>query len=86
MIASRNPMRDRVAIANAATTGFVPHNIERTPASLTLEACTAVLRDTGLTAADIDGLCGSIPDAPAVQAALGLPERHVVREPGHPVR
>jgi acetyl-CoA acetyltransferase len=73
VIASRNPMKDRVAIANAATTGFVPHNTERTPASLVLEACTSVLRDTGLTAADVDGLCGSIPDAPAVQAALGLP-------------
>jgi acetyl-CoA acetyltransferase len=73
VIASRNPMKDRVAIANATTTGFVPHNTERTPASLVLEACTAVLRETGLTAADVDGLCGSIPDAPAVQAALGLP-------------
>jgi acetyl-CoA acetyltransferase len=73
VIASRNPMKDRVAIANTATTGFVPHNSERTPASLVLEACTTVLRDTGLRAADVDGLCGSIPDAPAVQAALGLP-------------
>jgi acetyl-CoA acetyltransferase len=73
VIASRNPARDRVAIANTATTGFVPHNTERTPASLVLEACTAVLRDTGLGAGDVDGLCGSIPDAPAVQAALGLP-------------
>ncbi|HZP28537.1 MAG TPA: thiolase family protein [Acidimicrobiia bacterium] len=74
MIASRNPMKDRVAIANASTTGFVPHNTERSPASLALEACTAVLRDSGLGAGDVDGLCGSIPDAPAMQAALGLPD------------
>jgi acetyl-CoA acetyltransferase len=73
VIASRNPAKDRVAFANAATTGFVPHNTDRTPMSLVLEACTAVLRDTRLGAGDVDGLCGSIPDAPAVQAALGLP-------------
>ena len=86
MIASRNPMKDRVAIANAATTGFVPHNTERTPASLALEACIAVLRDTGLTAADVDGLCGSIPDRARRAGRARHPEGHLVRQPDDPVR
>ena len=64
--------KDRVAIANASTTGFVAKNSDRSPMSLAAEACIAVLRDTGLSAADVDGICGSIPSAPAVQAALGI--------------
>jgi acetyl-CoA acetyltransferase len=71
---ARNPIKDAVAISNVATTGFVPKNTERSPASLALEACTAVLRDSGLTAADVDGICGSIPPAPDIQAALGIPD------------
>ncbi len=71
---SRNPMKDRVSIANASTTGFVARNTERSPASLAAEACVNVLRDSGLTAADVDGICGSMPDARVMQAALGIPE------------
>jgi acetyl-CoA acetyltransferase len=72
---ARNPLKDRVAIANAATTGFVASNSERSPGSLAVEACIAVLRDTGLSAGDVDGICGSgVPTAPWVQAALGIPE------------
>ncbi len=74
MSITRNPLKDRVAISNAATTGFVARNSDRSPMSLAAEACTAVLRDTELSAADVDGLCGSIPAAPDLQAALGLPE------------
>jgi acetyl-CoA acetyltransferase len=70
---NRNPMKDRVAFAGAATTGFVAHNTERSQASLAAEACIGVLRECGLTAADVDGLCGSFPHAPALQATLGIP-------------
>jgi acetyl-CoA acetyltransferase len=66
---------DTVAIANAATTGFTARNGDRSPGSLAVEACTAVLRDTGLRAEDIDGICGSaVPTAAWMQAALGIPE------------
>jgi acetyl-CoA acetyltransferase len=74
MIGRRNPVKDKVAFANAATTGFTAHNTERSAASLVSEACIAVLRDCGLTAADVDGICGSIPLAPQIQSALGIPE------------
>jgi acetyl-CoA acetyltransferase len=71
---ARNPMRDRVAIAGAATTGFHPRNTDRSQASYVAEACKAVMDECGLTPLDIDGLCGSMPAAPAVQSMLGIPE------------
>lgn len=74
MTSARNPMKDRVAFASAATTGFAARNTERSQASYAAEACTKVLRECGLTAADVDGICGSVPEAPAVQAMLGIPE------------
>ena len=74
MITKRNPAKDKVAIATATTTGFVARNTDRSAASLALEACVAALRDCGLTAGDVDGICGSIPSAPEVQSALGIPE------------
>src|SRR4051812_6047477 len=74
MITSRNPLRDRVAIAAAATTGFVAANTGRSQASLAAEACIKVLRECGLGREDVDGICGSAPTAPAVQAMLGIPE------------
>ncbi len=74
MISARNPMKDRVAIAGAATTGFTPRNTGRSQASFVAEACTKVLRECGLTAADVDGICGTLPAAPAVQSMLGIPE------------
>jgi acetyl-CoA acetyltransferase len=74
MISTRNPMKDQVAFGGAATTGFVPHNTDRSQASLAAEACIAVLRDCEIDATDVDGVCGSVPDAPAVQSMLGIPE------------
>lgn len=74
MISARNPMKDKVAFAGAATTGFVAHNSGRSQASFAAEACTTVLRECGLTAADVDGVCGSNPSAPFVQSMLGIPE------------
>lgn len=67
-------MKDQVAFAAAATTGFVAWNSGRSQASLAAEACTAVLRACGLGASDVDGVCGSMPSAPAVQSMLGIPQ------------
>jgi len=75
VISSRNPMKNQVAFAGAATTGFVPYNTERSQLSLAAEACIAVMRECGLGADDIDGMCGtSVPEAYELQAALGIPE------------
>ena len=74
MISSRHPMKDQVAFAGAASTGFVAHNTERSQASLAAEACVKVLRECGLAAADVDGICGASPAANEVQAMLGIPE------------
>ena len=74
MISARNPMKDKVAIAGAATTGFTPHNTTRSQTSLAAEACIQVIRDCGLTAADINGICGSAVPAATLQATLGVPE------------
>jgi acetyl-CoA acetyltransferase len=74
MRSGRNPMKDRVAFAGAATTGFVPRNSRRSQASWVAEACTKVLRECGLRPEDIDGICGSSPSAANVQAMLGIPE------------
>jgi acetyl-CoA acetyltransferase len=41
---------------------------------LVLDACIAALRDAGLGADDVDGICGSMVSAQYVQAALGIPE------------
>ncbi len=70
----RNPMKDRVAIAGAASTGFQPRNTDRSQASYVAQACKAVLDQCGLAPQDVDGLCGSLPAAPAVQSMLGIPE------------
>src|SRR5437660_928762 len=60
-------LKDQVAIVSAATTGFTPRNTERSQASYALEASIAAIRDAGLTAADIDGICGTTPDAAYMQ-------------------
>ncbi len=74
MITSRNPMKDRVAIAGASTTGFTAKNTTRSPLSYAADACISVLRQCGLDARDIDGICGTIPSAVTLQATLGIPE------------
>jgi acetyl-CoA acetyltransferase len=74
MTNGRNPIKDRVAVAGAATTGFHARNTDRSQASYVAEACKDVLDQCGLTPRDIDGLCGSMPLAPAVQSMLGIPE------------
>ncbi|ARE37776.1 acetyl-CoA acetyltransferase (plasmid) [Rhodococcus sp. BH4] len=74
MIDSRNPMKDRVAIAGASTTGFTARNTARSQTSLAAEASIDVLRLCGLRASDIDGICGSWPSAAVMQSTLGIPE------------
>jgi acetyl-CoA acetyltransferase len=66
-------LKDQVAIAGASTTGFAAHNLERSQTSLAAEACIDVIRKCGLTAADVDGLCGSWPNVEIMQSTLGLP-------------
>jgi len=72
--AARHPMKDRVAIAAASTTGFVAQNLDRSHASLAAEACIDAIRACGLTREDIDGLCGSWPSASVMQSTLGIPK------------
>jgi acetyl-CoA acetyltransferase len=79
---ARNPVKDQVAIAAAATTGFIAANTPRSQAALAAEACIKVVRESGLTAADVDGLCGSWPSAAVLQSTLGLPK---VTWSGNPV-
>jgi acetyl-CoA acetyltransferase len=70
---TRNTMKNQVAIAAAATTGFVAKNSGRTQTSLAAQAAIDVIRAAGLAKQDIDGLCGTWPSANELQAALGLP-------------
>jgi acetyl-CoA acetyltransferase len=71
----RNPAKDGVAIASAATTGFVAANTNRSQLSYATEACVRALRAAGLAADDVDGIVGSsVPSAAALQQALGIPE------------
>ena len=75
-------MKDQVAIAGASTTGFVASNLERSQASLAAQACIDVIGKCGLTAADVDGLCGSWPSVAVLQSTLGIPK---VTWSGNPV-
>lgn len=85
MITSRNPMRDTVAFAGAATTGMTAANTGRSQAALVAEACIKVLRESGLTAKDVDGICGTNPSAPYVQSMLGIPEVTWFANPSMPL-
>ena len=71
MIGDRNPMKDRVAFASAATTGFGRDLGDVTPASLAVDACITAIRDAGLDASEINGLVGANPQY--VQSTLGIP-------------
>ena len=84
MVSARNPAKNKVAIAGVATTGMTPHNTGRSQFSLAAEAAVAVLRQTGLTATDVDGICGSTPPAPQMASGLGLSELSWFAEPAIP--
>jgi acetyl-CoA acetyltransferase len=74
MSADRNPAKDRVAIAGVGLSPYSRDRGDGTPGSLVVDACIAALRDAGLGAGDVDGICGSMVAAQYVQAALGIPE------------
>lgn len=71
-MSSRNPMRHKVAIAGAASTGFTAANTDFSQTALVARACIDVIRTCGLAKDDIDGLCGSWPSVAELQAALGI--------------
>jgi acetyl-CoA acetyltransferase len=73
-VGTRNPAKDAVAIVGA---GRVPYSRDagRSGPALALAAASAAVRDAGLGARDIDGVCGSpIMSDAELQIALGLPE------------
>jgi acetyl-CoA acetyltransferase len=70
---TRNPIKDKVAVVGVGSTGF-SRNAGRSRMSLGVEAAVSAIRDAGLTASDIDGVCGTNPNAAALVGALGLPE------------
>ncbi|MCU1457918.1 MAG: hypothetical protein JWL73_2010 [Actinomycetia bacterium] len=82
MIGRANPVKDRVAFASAATTGFRRDESEATPESLALDACIAAIQAAGLGPAAINGLIGA--DAEYMQSALGLPHLTYWNGPGIP--
>ncbi|KRD05738.1 acetyl-CoA acetyltransferase [Mycobacterium sp. Root265] len=69
----RNAMKDQVAIVAATTTGFTAANTATTQTALAARAGIDAIRAAGLTAQDIDGLCGSWPSTAVLQSTLGLP-------------
>jgi acetyl-CoA acetyltransferase len=80
-----NPMRNKVAIAAAASTGFVAGNSGRSQTSLAAQACIDVIHQAGLRREDIDGICGSWPSAAQLQSALGIPRTTWAANPPIPV-
>lgn len=73
MSARRNPARDQVAIVGLGRSPYSRARDGATPGSLVLEAAVNAARDAGVTATDIDGICGSMLSAQWVQAAMGIP-------------
>jgi acetyl-CoA acetyltransferase len=71
-VASRNSIRDRIAIVGVGRSPYA-RDRGKTLGGMTLEACIAAVRDAGLGAADIDGVCGSFVPAQYVAAGLRLP-------------
>ena len=71
--ALRNPARDQVAIVGLGRARYSRKRSDRSQGALVLEASVNALRDVGLKAADVDGICGSSVSAQWVQAALGIP-------------
>lgn len=75
-MASRNPMRDEIAIVGVGSTEFSRDAGGRSPASLGAEACIAAIRDAGVEKGEIDGVVGALepgaPRANEMAAILGL--------------
>jgi acetyl-CoA acetyltransferase len=69
---ARNPAKDAVAIVGLGRSPYSRDRADCTPGSLVVEATIDAIRDAGLGAQDIDGICGSTVSAQWVQAALGI--------------
>lgn len=81
-VASRNPCKDEVAFASAATTGFTRHGGPATPLSLTLDACVEAIHAAGIDKNEINGLIGARNNR--VQMALGIEDVNYYEGPGIP--
>lgn len=81
-IAKRNPHKDEVAVASAATTGFSRSAGEVTGASLAVDACIKAIEAAGIDRSDINGIIGA--ENAYVQSALGIPEINYWNGPGIP--
>lgn len=69
----RYPIKDQTAIVGVGSPPYL-RDAGQSPMALVARACLDAIRDAGLSAVDIDGVCGStVVDTHAVQAALGLP-------------
>jgi acetyl-CoA acetyltransferase len=69
----RSPIADRIAIAGLSSTPYA-RDRGMSEGAMVLEACIDAVRDAGLSARDIDGLCGSGIPAQYVAGGLRLPE------------
>lgn len=76
LVSNRNSMKDKTAIAGAASSsfGFIARNSSHSQSALVADACVNVLQACGLQASDIDGVCGSSPSATRVISMLGIPQ------------
>lgn len=81
-VAIRNPSKDQVAFASAATTGFTRNAGEVTAASLALDACVDAIRAAGIDKSEINGIIGA--NNGYVQSALGIPAVNYYVGPGIP--
>jgi acetyl-CoA acetyltransferase len=79
---TRNPAKDRVAFASAATTGFKRSAGAVTGSSMAIDACLKAIEAAGVRKEDIDGLIGA--NNGFVQSALGLPAVTYYQGPGVP--
>jgi len=70
----RNPVKDQVAIVGVGVAPYTRQPGAGSSGALAARACVAAIRDAGLAARDIDGVCGSSYADVEMQIALGLPE------------
>ena len=70
----RNPAKDQVAIVGVGVAPYTRQPGAGSSGALAAQACVAAIRDAGLGAADVDGVCGSSYADVEMQIALGLPE------------
>lgn len=68
------PIRDQVAIVGIGSTGFRTDTGTTSQLGFATDAAMAAIKDAGMEVGDIDGLCGTFPEARVVASTLGLPE------------